>query len=244
MTVNGTNLPRNLAPGSSPRDGRGYDAHELYPPSVSNNVTPSPIPPKDTPNNHSQRSALLKQGTRLHGSPSSRPDKLSSNALGASGLRLTPDITSPASNDVYSAVTEDGLLVVPSKSSVLGLAATASPLDVSSLKDEQPEASSSSRASAKISPTNTGILQPKPIRPMKGVSLNLQVQAAVMAQTRQDSIKAPKSKRKSHLLKNLNLGISKGKTRVLIDPYTEDTSSYGESLASKFDDSFMLVDFK
>ncbi|KAF8912887.1 hypothetical protein CPB84DRAFT_1742327 [Gymnopilus junonius] len=241
MTVNGTGLPRNLAPGSSPRDGKGYGAHELYHPSVSN-VTPSPVPPKDTPDNHPRGSALpmlTTQDTRLIGSSSSQSETLS---LAARGAESAPDVMSPLDSDIYSGVTEDGLLVAPGKPSVFTPSKSSATLDVSSLKGKRPESSSLSQASAKMSSTDTGILQPKPIRPMQGVSLNLQVQAAVMAETREDdSTKHPKSTRKSQLLKNFSLGISKGKTKVLIDPYPEDASSYGDSLTSKFDESFVLV---
>lgn len=246
MTVNGTSLPRNLnlAPGPSPRDGRGYDAHELYHPSVSNSVTPSPILPRDTPDNVSRRSVLHTPPTqvaRLQGSSSSRPSNLSSSALVPPLRGSATDVKSPQGSDTYSAVTEDGLLLVPKKASSLtpsSATTSTSPIDTSSSRHD----ASSSRPRIRIS-TDTGILQPKPIRPMKGVSLNLQVQAAVMTETREeDSVKVPENKRKSRLLKNFSLGISKGKAKVVIDPYSEDGSGYGDPLGTRFDDSFILVD--
>ncbi|KAF4623216.1 hypothetical protein D9613_002004 [Agrocybe pediades] len=88
------------------------------------------------------------------------------------------------------------------------------------------------------SPTNLDILQPKPIRPMKGISLNLQVQVAAGIADTPSYTDNAKSAGRNPLLKNFRFSTgkmsSKGKGRS--------HSREADEVASRMDNSLVLID--
>jgi len=80
--------------------------------------------------------------------------------------------------------------------------------------------------------TNLPILQPKPIRPMQGISLNLQVQVAGVADTPSYSTENGKNSGRNQLVKNFRMSTgkisSKGKARS--EPRDEENRRFSREL--------------
>ncbi|KDR85222.1 hypothetical protein GALMADRAFT_233943 [Galerina marginata CBS 339.88] len=249
MTVNGPQPSQPSSSGSERQDGVTHVARALYHPSV--NTTPSPIPLQGLLDNNLRRVTIPVQ--KSSGILSNAPSIAHSNGIPQSPMSPMTILSAsrlninPTSQDTkqYTAITDDNLMIMPQSMSIASSALSASPvaLDVASLQDEQPVVASSSQASRHIPQTNTDtdILQPKPIRPLKGISLNLQVQVAAMSETldKDEGVQSySKSKRKSQLLKNFGFG--KGKAKMVMDPNDGDVSSQADG--HRVDESFVLVD--
>ncbi|PPQ67382.1 hypothetical protein CVT25_005961 [Psilocybe cyanescens] len=247
MTVNGarpslTPTPMQLAsdPGAQ-SDGASYAAAQaFYHPSVSVavNLSPSPMPisAKDPSN---------AQIAQLNKASSQRPRITTpyNNAFSSSTSSLRSNRI--ADKNSYNSTTEDDLLIMPNYAASHTLF---TPLNVSTLQNAQPETSGSSKKPRGLPPlATTTILQPKPIRPMHGISLNLQVQVAGVAEAPTHG-ETSKSKRKSQLL-NFGLGGSKGvwkgKERLVEPPEEGSGAPSGIGMLASnnnMDDSFVLVD--
>ncbi|KAF8973845.1 hypothetical protein BDZ97DRAFT_1912300 [Flammula alnicola] len=242
-------------------------AQAFYHPSVQ--TSPSPIPPNSsslelsdgqlrptalsTPAPQKMK-AVVMTSNELASSSSSTAALFPPSLLTAATVMSQFSTRSTASKP-YTATTEDGLMVMPThKANNLSRRTSPLPLDMSNLRDTtsiRPLPSTTShQASRNISPlTNQAILQPKPIRPIGGVSLNLQVQVAGVksrspeqSESRQD---LPAKKKKNPLLKNLGLGISKnakGKAPIRTVYDQEKMDSSPDDLASRMDHSFVLID--
>jgi len=137
-------------------------------------------------------------------------------------------------------MTEDNLMVMHSSGSITSVRSKRSsmqaPIDVSSFQDADYPSSSSSmhRVSTKAMRRNTvmsplmtqqPILQPKPIKPLKGVSLNLQVQVADPEEDPEslENVKtSAKDKVKSQIRKSF--GLSFGKDQGVACPCSADNA--------------------
>jgi len=150
----------------------------------------------------------------------------------------------PNSN-LYTATTEDNLMVIPTRTPAQA-PNWMTPIDVSCLSDSQPMPLDHFH-SAKNIPTlnNEDIVQPKPTRPLNGVSLNLQAQVAG-DMLLPESVKPVKAKKRI-ALKNFGLGASKNpfsKAKAVANTLRnrETTDSCQDvALNSDKDESFVFV---
>jgi len=149
----------------------------------------------------------------------------------------------PNSN-LYTATTEDNLMVMPTRTTAQAANENwMTPIDVSCLSDSQPMPLDRFHSARNI-PTlnNQNIVQPKPTRPLNGVSLNLQAQVTGDMPL-PESVKRVKTKKRVSL-KNLGKNpFSKGKAvaNTLRDGETRD-SRQDIALNSDKDESFVFVE--
>jgi hypothetical protein len=153
----------------------------------------------------------------------------------------------PNSN-LYTATTENNLMVMPTRTTDQTPNGNwMAPIDVSCLSDSQPMPLDHFHSARNISTLNNlNIIQPKPTRPLNGVSLNLQDQVAEDVPS-PESLKQVKAKRRLSL-KNFGLGtsknpFSKGKTLASTGRNRETTNGCQDvPTNSNGDESFVFVE--
>ncbi|KAH9486713.1 hypothetical protein JR316_0000778 [Psilocybe cubensis] len=247
MTVNGArpSLMQTSIPVKSDAGAHSYTSTQsFYHPSVSTSVKNSPSPVlistqecPDTPAQTVQSNKSYSQRPLITILSNNAPDQSSTSSRFYAGKT--------AESTTYKVSTEDHVLVVPNQVSTQTSSTTT--LNMSTLESASPGASGGSKKPRSLPPINTTtpILQPKPIRSLRGISLNLQVQVAGITETPNTEVEPSKNKAKSQL-SNLSLRSNskwKGKQKQVDPP--EDMSgapSVVGTFASSIDNSYILMD--
>lgn len=210
-----------MAPLDQELEGLGVDA--FYPAAVKTSPSPMPLPLRSVsdPSGSSHATPALSPDSQQLTS-TRRPDAAGLHAASGTLIgapALTPRLLMPADASLTWNTREDTLSAprLPSLPPEGALREPGAPGGRPLPPPAKPV------LKMDIAPPPPPILQPKPIRPLAGVSLNLQVQVAgVTSESSPEQLADPtylasKKKKKNPLFKTLNLGISKnakGKTPI------------------------------
>ncbi|KJA29327.1 hypothetical protein HYPSUDRAFT_510795 [Hypholoma sublateritium FD-334 SS-4] len=218
--VSKSRLPPPMAPLDQEMEGLGVDA--FYPAAVKTSPSPMPLPLRSVsdPSGSSHASPALSPDSQ-QGTGTRRPDAAGLHAASGPSTgapALTPRLLMPGDASLTWNPKEDTL----SAPRLPSLPPEGTPKEPGAPGARPLPPPAKPVLKMDITPPPPPILQPKPMRPLAGVSLNLQVQVAgVTSEPSPEQLADPShlasKKKKNPLFKTLNLGISKnakGKTPI------------------------------